>query len=106
MGDGADPGTVAIAAAFSGIAGQKRVFPLLHQVSGLAPDGTGTGMAQVEGFVACAVLAAAVIDNRLTVRVEPCYLIHHTAWTVPPAAVDTPAGLERNLYIYKLRLSR
>ena len=106
MGDSGDPGTAAIAAAFAAIVGQKRVFPLLQQVTGLAPDGTGTGTAQVEGFVACTVLAAAVIDNRLTVRVEPCYLIHHTAWTVPPACVDTPAGLGRNQYIYKLRLSR
>ena len=73
-------------------------------MSGAGSDGTGT--AQVEGFVACTVLGAAVIDNRLTVRVEPCYLIHHTAWTVPPAAAETPAGLQRNLYIYKLRLSR
>ena len=56
--------------------------------------------------MACTVLGAAVIDNRLTVRVEPCYLIHHTAWTVPPAGTDTPVGLQRNLYIYKLRLSR
>ncbi len=69
-------------------------------------QGPAAGTAQVEGFVACTVLGAAVIDNRLTVRVEPCYLIHHTAWTVPPAGTDTPAGLQRNLYIYKLRLSR
>ena len=104
MGDGGDPGTVAIVAAFAGIVGKKRAFPLLQGVSGAEPG--GTGIAQVQGFVACTVLGAAVIDNRLTVRVEPCYLIHHTAWTVPPAAADTPAGLERNLYIYKLRLSR
>ncbi len=104
MGDGGDPGTAAIAAAFAGIVGQKRVFPLLQQVSGAGAG--GTGIAQVEGFDACTILAAAVVDNRLTVRVEPCYLIHHTAWTVPPAAADTPAGLQRNLYIYKLRLTR
>jgi hypothetical protein len=109
MGDGGDAGTAAILAAITGIVGQRRVFPLLQEVSGAGSDGTGTdgtGLAQVEGFVACTVLGAAVIDNRLTVRVEPCYLIHHTAWTVPPAAADTPAGLQRNLYIYKLRLSR
>ncbi len=104
MGDGGGPGTAAIVAAFTNIVGQKRVFPLLQQVTGAGADGACT--AQVEGFVACTVLAAAVIDNRLTVRVEPCYLIHHTAWTVPPAAADTPAGLQRNLYIYKLRLTR
>jgi hypothetical protein len=101
MGDGGDPGTAAIVAAFVGIAGQKRVFPLLQQVGA-----TESGIAGVEGFVACTVLGAAVVDNRLTVRVEPCYLIHHTAWTVPPAAADTPAGLARNPFIYKLRLSR
>ena len=73
------------------ILGQKRVFPLLQQTAtGTGPDGTGT--LQVEGSAACTILGAAVIDNRLTVRVEPCDLIHHTAWTVPPAAVDTPAG--------------
>lgn len=104
LGDGGDPGSVAMAAAFSGIVGQKRVFPLVQQMTGVGPDGSGT--AQVAGFVACTVLGAAVVDNRLTVQVEPCYLIHHTAWTVPPAAVETPAGLVRNLYIYKLRLSR
>ena len=104
MGDGGDPGTVAIVAAFAGIVGQKRVFPLLQPVTGVGLDGTCT--AQVEGFVACTVLGAAVTDNRLTVRVEPCYLIHHTAWTAPPAAIDTPPGLQRNPYIYKLRLTR
>jgi hypothetical protein len=104
MGDGGDPGTAAVVAAFAGIVGQKRVFPLLQPIA--ATGTAGTGIAPVEGFVACTVLGAAVIDNRLTVRVEPCYLIHHTAWTVPPAAAGTPAGLQRNLYIYKLRLSR
>jgi hypothetical protein len=104
MGDGGDPGTQAILAAFSAIAGQKCVFPLIRRMSGVGSDGTGT--AQVEGFVACTVLAAAIIDNRLTVRVQPCYLIHHTAWTVAPAAADTPADVRRNLYIYKLRLCR
>jgi hypothetical protein len=104
MGDGGAASTAAIVAAFAGIAGQKRVFPLIQQMTTAGSGGTGT--AEVEGFVACTVLGAAVIDNRLTVRVEPCYLIHHTAWTVPPAAADTPPGLQRNLYIYKLRLSR
>ena len=104
MGDGGDPGTVAIAAALANFIGHKRIFPLIQQMANVGSDGTGT--AQVEGFVACTILAADVIDNRLTLRVEPCYLIHHTAWTVPPAAVDTPAGLSRNLYIYKLRLCR
>ncbi|MEI8373650.1 MAG: hypothetical protein WCJ35_12555 [Planctomycetota bacterium] len=104
LGDGGDPGTTAIVAAFAGTIGQKRVFPLVQGMTGVGTD--GTGIAQVEGFVACTVLGAEVVDNRLTVRVEPCYLIHHTAWTVPSAAVDTPVGLQRNLYIYKLRLSR
>ena len=104
MGDGGAPGTAAIAAAFAGIVGKKRAFPLVQEVAGAGPDGTGA--AQIEGFVACTVLEAAVVDNRLTVRVQPCYLIHHTAWTVPPAAADTPPGVQRNLYIYKLRLSR
>jgi hypothetical protein len=104
MGDGGHPGTAAIVAAFAGIVGQKRVFPLIEQVPVAGSNGAGTAL--VEGFVACTVLGAAVVDNRLTVQVEPCYIIHHTAWTVPPAAAETPAGLERNLYIYKLRLSR
>jgi hypothetical protein len=75
----------------------------LQSVSGASSDGVGT--AQVEGFVACTILSADVIDNRLTVRVQPCYLIHHTAWTVPPASIEA-AGVQRNPCIYKLRLSR
>ncbi len=104
MADGADPGTVAIVAALNSIVGQKRVFPLVQQITGVAPNGTGS--AQVEGYVACTILGAAIIDNRLTVRVEPCFLIHHTAWTTALSAIDAPVGLQRNLYIYKLRLSR
>jgi hypothetical protein len=104
MADGADPGTVAMATALAGIIGQRRAFPLLQSVA--AGGGAGTVIAQVEGFVAATVLAAEVADNRLVVRVQPCYLIHHTVWTVPPASPETPAGLQRNLYLYKLRLSR
>lgn len=81
----------------------ERVFPLVQQVTGVGSDGSCT--AQVEGFVACTILDVEVdAYNRPAVRVQPCYLIHRTAWTVPPGAA--PAGLQPNLYIYKLRLSR
>ena len=107
MGDGGDAGTAAILAALTNIIGQKRVFPLIQQMANVGSDGSGT--AQVEGFVACTILAAAITDNRLTVRVEPCYLIHRTAWT--GAARGTRSTRRRACPgtwpdIYKLRLCR
>ena len=60
---------------------------------------------QLDGFVACVVLGAGVVDHRLVVRVEPCYLIHHTLWTVSPSEFEI-GNPERNLYLHKLRLTR
>lgn len=102
--DQGNAGTSAVLSAINNIVGKKRVFPLFREVTDVAPD--GTGKAQIEGFAACTVLGAQIVDNRLTVTVEPCFLIHHTAWTVPPSDPNFPAGLQRNLYIYKLRLAR
>ncbi len=73
---------------------------------GTAQIGTGQiGTVQLDGFVACVVLGAGIVDHRLVVRVEPCFLIHHTLWTVSP----DPSGMaaaERNVYLHKLRLTR
>ena len=91
-------------AAIQAAVGQKRVFPLIQSVG--TPNSDGSATMQIEGFVACTILSTAMIDNRLTVTVEPCYMIHHTAWTIAPSAAYAPAGLAHNLYIYKLRLSR
>ena len=61
------------------------------------------GQAEVIGFVAVRVLGAesesqgAAASPRLRVVLEPCHLIHATAWT------DAAAAL-RNPYIFKLRL--
>jgi hypothetical protein len=101
--DDGGSGTAALAEALRGAVGQKRVFPLLRGFTAI--DSHGAGTAQIEGFVACVVLEAAIVDGRLVVAVEPCFLIHHTAWTVAPNP-DDPLDPARNLYVYKLRLSR
>jgi hypothetical protein len=100
--DQGDAGTMALLAAVTAVVGQKRVFPIFQQIT-TAGDGTAT--AQIVGFVACTVLGAELADQRLAVAVEPCFLIHHTVWTVPPNP-DDPANPLRNPYIYKLRLSQ
>jgi hypothetical protein len=99
--DDSDAGTWAIQAALSRIVGQKRVLPVFSAVGTAGPD--GTALAQLNGFVACVILGAAIVDHRLAVRVEPCYLIQPTAWTVGP---NDASGPQRNLYVYKLRLAR
>jgi hypothetical protein len=103
QGDGSDPGVLALGAAINSAAGKKRVFPLYHEIT--EPGSTGISMVKITGFVACVVMGAQLVDNRLTVRVEPCFIIHPTVWTVAPAP-GGGANPERNLYIHKLRLSR
>ena len=100
--DASDASTAALLSALQAAVGQKRVFPIFQQ---LTQQNDGTTTAQIEGFVACVLLGAWLADNRLAIAVEPCFLIHHTAWTAPPNPLD-PANPPRNLYIYKLRLSR
>jgi len=75
-----------------------RVFPVYSAF--------GAGEAQVVGFVAAQILSASdeaeggmTEYQRLKVTIEPCYLIHTTAWTDPEAAA-------RNLFVYHLRLAR
>ena len=75
----------------------RRVFPLYESF-----DAT-TG-ARLIGFVAARVLAADDEEpdaafHRLRLTIEPCFLIHSTAWT------DSSAP-RRNLYIHQLRLFR
>lgn len=80
----------------------KRVFPLYG--SFVDGDHDGIGEVRLIGFVACNVLSAEAPDseNRLKVTVEPCFVIHHTTWTVAP---DDASGPPRNTYVHKLRLS-
>jgi len=78
----------------------KRVFPLCSSFADADLDGVGA--ARLVGFVAAEVLYAGVVDDRLTVVVEPCFIINHTAWTVGPDHGSQP---QRNPYIHKLRLS-
>lgn len=108
VADADDPLTRRLEAALRQVVGRKRAFPLFRQTAAPESGAPGTaqiGPVQIDGFVAGVVLGAGVVDHRLVVRVEPCFLIHHTLWTVSPDASDTAAP-ERNLYLHKLRLSR
>lgn len=77
----------------------KRVFPLYDTFTDPSQQ---AGAARLVGFVAARILDAVVEDDRLTVSVEPCFVIHSTCWTTSP---DHPAEPERNIYIHKLRLT-
>jgi len=79
----------------------QRVFPVYESFADANQDGVGS--VRLVGFVAASVLFAGVVDDRLTVTVEPCFIIHHTAWTV---GADHPCEPQRNRYVHKLRLSR
>lgn len=57
----------------------------------------------VVGFVAARVTRAQVAEGRLSLELEPAYLIHFTAWTAP---AGDPIGPTANPYIHKLRLVR
>jgi hypothetical protein len=101
-----------LAAVLNSLAGSRRVFPLYDNVHDPADDsfvdlGGGVGTVDLVGFVAARILGASVEgsppNDRLTLTVEPCFVIHHTVWTLPP---DDPAAPERNTYVHKLRLSR
>jgi hypothetical protein len=103
LADSGDSLTETLRAAINAVVGQKRAFPLYSQITG--PDPDAAGAVQIDGLVACVVLGAGVVDQRLALRIEPCFLIHHTLWTVPPDPHD-PSNPERNVYLHKLRLSR
>ncbi|MBN1911725.1 MAG: hypothetical protein JW818_18435 [Pirellulales bacterium] len=79
----------------------RRAFPLYTTFAGAG----GSGQANLKRLVACRVLGADVVDDRLVVRVEPCFLIHTTLWTDAPVTTDGHA-VERNPYLHKLRLTR
>ncbi len=113
VADADDPLTLKLLAAIQQAVGRKRAFPLYRQIAnadsgtpGTSQGGTAqAGMVPLDGFVACVVLGAGIVDHRLVVRVEPCFLIHHTLWTVSPNPSET-AIPERNVYLHKLRLTR
>ena len=74
-------------------ADRRRVFPLY--------DGDGGESLGLVGFVAATVLSAQNIggdENRLSVTVEPTFLVHSTAVTT------TDPRVRENIYIHKLRL--
>ncbi len=50
-------------------------------------------------------MGADFVNERLVVRVEPCYLVNHTLWTTAPDPTN-PSNPEHNAYLHKLRLSR
>ena len=101
VADGGDLFTRELKDAINAVAGQKRAFALYREIVPSGPSGKDT--VRIEGFVAAVVLGASVIDNRLIVEIEPCFLIHPTVWTAAPHDALQPA---RNLFIHKLRLSR
>jgi hypothetical protein len=103
LADSGDPLAGALKDAINAIAGKKRAFPLYREV--LDPDPGGGQVVVIDGFVACVVMGADFVDERLVVRVEPCYLVNHTLWTTPPDPTN-PSNPERNAYLHKLRLSR
>lgn len=82
----------------------KRALPLYRSQHPGHGNENSQADAPVElvGWVACSILGAASdpVQHRLTVWVEPSYLIHDTVWTVP-AGDEAP---ERNPYLYRLRL--
>jgi len=57
------------------------------------------GHYRIVGFVAARVCQAEFTSNHLQLTLEPCFLLHPTAWT--DSGADQP-----NLYIHKLRLVR
>lgn len=74
-----------------------RAYPLYDNFNGSAEQAT------LVGFVAARVIAAEVIDDRLTVTLEPAFLVHASVRTAPP---DDATGPERNLYVHRLTLVR
>ena len=89
-----------LASRFEFVAGSVtplRAYPLYDNFNGSAEQAT------LVGFVAARVIAAEVIDDRLTVTVEPAFLIHASVRTAPPDDATAP---ERNLYVHRLTLVR
>ncbi len=75
--------------------GECRVL-LLHQPSAAA------GKIDIVGFAGVRIMEAVDeepgSEHRLRLTVEPCFVVHHTAWTDPAAAENT--------WIHKLRVRR
>ena len=82
----------------------RRVFPLYSIFNDTPPLHDGRGAAQLVGFVAATIHGAEVdlAHNRLTMIVEPCFVINHTAWTAAPNHASAP---RRNVYVHKLRIT-
>jgi hypothetical protein len=74
-----------------------RAWPIYDNFDGSAEQAT------LVGFVAGRVLAAEVVDDRLTVTVEPAFLIHASVCTAAPDDATEPP---RNLYVHRLTLVR
>lgn len=74
-----------------------RAWPIYDNFDGSAEQAT------LVGFVAGRVLGAEVVDDRLTVTIEPAFLIHASVLTARP---DDPSNPQRNLYVHRLTLVR
>lgn len=75
----------------------RRVFLLFDSQD--PQTNVAAGRFRIVGFVAARVCEAQFSANHLQLTLEPCFLLHPTAWT--DSAADEP-----NLYIHKLRLVR
>ncbi|MFO0899684.1 MAG: hypothetical protein U0836_19830 [Pirellulales bacterium] len=75
----------------------RRVFLLYDSQD--PQTNVAAGRFRIVGFVAARVCQAQFTSNHLQLTLEPCFLLHPTAWTASDA--DQP-----NLYIHKLRIVR
>jgi hypothetical protein len=75
----------------------RRIFLLYDSQD--SQTNVAAGRYRIVGFVAARVCQAQFTSNHLQLTLEPCFLIHPTAWT--DSGADQP-----NLYIHKLRLVR
>lgn len=75
----------------------RRVFLLYDSQD--PQTSVASGRFRIVGFVAARVCQAQYTSNQLQLTLEPCFLLHPTAWTDSEA--DQP-----NLYIHKLRIVR
>jgi hypothetical protein len=90
-----------LAAGLQGLVDQgcdtRRVFLLYDSQD--PQTSAASGRYRIVGFVAARVCQARFTANHLQLTLEPCFLLHPTAWT------DSAAD-QANLYIHKLRLVR
>ena len=73
--------------------GVRVVFPIYDKTA------SGGGMYSLIGFVAAKVLSVSSDADQVKFVIEPCYLVHTTAWIDDSISVLNP-------YIYKLSLAR